>query len=103
MGLVHSKLRIRLGVLRIFGCYPAMGGHPLWPEELSADENQLDVWNRRRNDSTVLSDLTSGESKLQSEASSNLKAGKLAFLFKLLNKKTIQLEDEDQYCATTDT
>ena len=32
-----------------------------------------------------------------------LKAGKLAFLFKLLNKKTIQLEDEDQYCATTDT
>jgi hypothetical protein len=52
--------------LQIFGCYPAMGGHPLWPEELSVDENQLDVWNRHRNDSTVLSDLTSGESKFQS-------------------------------------
>ena len=52
--------------LQIFGCYPAMGGHPLWLEEVSADENQLDVWNRRRNDSTVLSDHTSGESEFQS-------------------------------------
>ena len=43
-----------------------MGGHPLWPNELIADENQLDVWNRCRNDSTVFSDLTSGESEFQS-------------------------------------
>lgn len=32
-----------------------------------------------------------------------LKAGKLAFLFKLLNKKTLQPEDEDDNCVTVST